>query len=411
MAVTSKKVKKPSETAKSKVKSQDKSKVKKAAHDSCGAGCACSGHKPAGKEKINIGVFFGGRSSEHEVSLISAKSIIAAIDTKKYNIIPVGITKQGNFVYLKGSMEPAEIIKKGVHAVFISQPNVSHNLWIIDEKEEGAIEALHIDIAFPVLHGPFGEDGKTQALFEMAEIPYVGAEVLGSACAMDKIAMKNLFMAYELPIVNFAHFTAHDYLNDKKEILGAVKKSLEPPYFVKPANLGSSVGITKVDKASGLEAAIEKALQYDYKVIVEQGHKVREIEVAIMGNFELMVAEPGEVLPAADFYDYNDKYKNGKARFNIPAKLPKKKLDEAKDLAIAAYRAVDAKGFSRVDLFLDEKSGEFLVNEINTIPGFTSISMFPKMFEASGVSYKQIVEHLIDYAIELFDYKCRLKVD
>jgi D-alanine-D-alanine ligase len=217
-------------------------------------------------------------------------------------------------------------------------------------------------------------------------------------------------MAYELPIVNFAHFTVHDYKTDKKAILDSIKKSLSPPYFVKPANLGSSVGITKVSKNSLLEAAIETALKYDYKVIVEQGHEVREIEVAIMGNFELMVAEPGEVMPDGDFYDYNDKYKNGKAKFAIPAKLPKKTLEDVKELAIDAYRAVDAKGFSRVDMFVDKKTGEIFVNEINTIPGFTSISMFPKMFEASGVSYKKIVAHLLDYAVELFDYKCRLKV-
>ncbi|EKD69719.1 MAG: hypothetical protein ACD_47C00024G0006 [uncultured bacterium] len=406
MAVTSKKTKKPTAAAKNKTKKTDHG------HDSCGPACSCSAppKKGALKEKINLGVFFGGRSSEHEVSLVSAKSIIDSIDTKKYNIIPIGITKHGNFVYLKGSTDPAEIVKKGVHAVFIAQPGVSHNLWIIDENKEGEIEALSIDIAFPVLHGPFGEDGKIQALFEMAEIPYVGSDVLGSACAMDKVAMKNLFMAYELPIVNFAHFTVHDYKTDKKAILDSIKKALAPPYFVKPANLGSSVGITKVSKNSALEAAIETALSYDYKVIVEQGHEVREIEVAIMGNFELMVAEPGEVMPDADFYDYNDKYKSGKAKFSIPAKLPKKTLEEVKELAIDAYRAVDAKGFSRVDMFVDKKTGEIFVNEINTIPGFTSISMFPKMFEASGVSYKKIVGHLLDYAVELFDYKCRLKV-
>lgn len=404
MAVSTKKTSKSSAAAKGAKKSTAAgAKKHSAGHD----GCGCSAR---GGGKINLGVFFGGRSSEHEVSLVSAKSIIESIDTKKYNVVPVGITKQGNFVYLKGSMEPAEIVKKGVHAVFIAQPGVSHNLWIIDERKEGEVEALSIDIAFPVLHGPFGEDGKVQALFEMAGIPYVGSEVLGSACAMDKIAMKNLFMAYELPIVNFAHFTAHDYKSDRKAILDSIKKSMEPPYFVKPANLGSSVGITKVKKASDLAAAIETALAYDYKVIVEQGHDVREIEVAIMGNFELMVAEPGEVMPAADFYDYKDKYKNGKAKFAIPAKLPKKTLDKVKDIAIAAYRAVDAKGFSRVDLFVDKKTGEIFVNEINTIPGFTSISMFPKMFEASGVSYKKIVSHLLDYAVELFDYKCGLKV-
>lgn len=341
---------------------------------------------------------------------MSAKTIIDAIDKDKYNVIPVGITKNGNMVYLKNSLDPVKIIKNGVHAIFIAQPDVSHNLWIIDENNKGGIEAINIEIAFPVLHGPFGEDGKVQALFEMAAIPYVGSEVLGSAAAMDKSIMKSLFMSYDLPIVNFVHFTGHDYKHNKKEVINTIKSSLQLPYFVKPANLGSSVGITKVNKITALEAAIKTAGQYDNKIIVEQGHEVREIEVSVMGNYELIAAEPGEVIPAADFYDYNDKYKTGKAKFNIPAKLPKQQLEDIKELALAAYRAVDAKGFARVDMFVDKKTQEIYVNEINTIPGFTSISMFPKMFEASGMTYKQIVEKLIEYAIELFEAKCALKV-
>ena len=373
-------------------------------------GCSCSSHPPKKMQKINIGVFFGGRSSEHEVSLVSAKSIIDALDRKKYNIIPVGINKNGNFVYLEGSYEPEEIMKKGTHAIFISQPNINYNLWVMDKKQESVIDLLSIDLAIPVLHGPYGEDGKIQALFEMADIPYVGSDVLGSACGMDKIAMKNLFISYDLPIVNFAHFTFHDYMSDKKAILDSIKKSLVPPFFVKPANLGSSVGISRVTKVSDLNGAIENALKYDYKVVVEQGMDVREIEVAIMGNFDLMIADPGEVLPAAEFYDYDDKYKNGKTKFEIPAKLSKKQAEEIKELAVAAYRAIDAKGFARVDLFIDKKTGEAFVNEINTIPGFTSISMFPKMFEKSGVSYNEILEHLIDFAIEIYDYKCGLEI-
>lgn len=383
--------------------------TKKSEAASCGC---CSSHDnrfSCGGEKINLGVFFGGRSSEHEVSLVSAKAIIEAIDKDKYNVIPVGITKDGNMVYLKDSFDPAEIIKNGVHAIFVAQPDVSHNLWIIDENNISGIEVISIEIAFPVLHGPFGEDGKIQALFEMAAIPYVGSEVLGSAVAMDKSIMKNLFISHNLPVVNFVYFNAFDYNNGKKQIINTIKNSLQLPYFVKPANLGSSVGITKVVKAAALEPAIETAMQYDNKIIVEQGHDVREIEVAVMGNFELEVAEPGEVIPAADFYDYNDKYKAGKARFDIPAKLPKKQLFDIKQLAVEAYQAVDAKGFARVDMFVDKKTQEIYVNEINTIPGFTPISMFPKMFEASAVSYRQIVEKLIKYAIELFEAKCALK--
>jgi D-alanine-D-alanine ligase len=388
----------------------NKNRVEKTGAASCGCCSSHDNHSVCGEEKINLGVFFGGRSSEHEVSLVSAKNIIEAIDKDKYNVIPVGITKNGNMVYLKNSLDPVEIIKNGVHAIFIAQPDVSHNLWIIDDNNKGGIEVINIEIAFPVLHGPFGEDGKVQALFEMAAIPYIGSEVLGSAAAMDKTIMKSLFMSYDLPIVNFVHFTVYDYKHNKKEVVNAIKSSLQLPYFVKPANLGSSVGITKVTKITGLEAAIKTAGQYDNKIIVEQGHDVREIEVAVMGNFELEAAEPGEVIPAAEFYDYNDKYKAGKAKFCIPAKLPKEQLEDIKELALAAYRAVDAKGFARVDMFVDKKTQEIYVNEINTIPGFTSISMFPKMFEASGMSYGQIVEKLIGYAIELFEAKCALKV-
>lgn len=390
--------------------SAKKNRVEKSGAASCSCCSSHDNHAGCGEEKINLGVFFGGRSSEHEVSLVSAKTIIDSIDKDKYNVIPVGITKNGNMVYLKDSLDPVEIIKNGVHAIFIAQPDVSHNLWIIDENNQGGIEVINIEIAFPVLHGPFGEDGKVQALFEMAAIPYVGSEVLGSAAAMDKSIMKSLFMSYDLPIVNFVYFTNHDYKHNKKEVINTIKSSLQLPYFVKPANLGSSVGITKVGKVTELEAAIKTAAQYDNKIIVEQGHEVREIEVAVMGNFELTAAEPGEVIPAADFYDYNDKYKAGKAKFNIPAKLPKQQLEDIKELALAAYRAVDAKGFARVDMFVDKKTQEIFVNEINTIPGFTSISMFPKMFEASGMTYKQIVEKLIEYAIELFEAKCALKV-
>ncbi len=386
--------------------------IKKDKKSSVFSDCDCASHsnkEVCGDEKINIGIFFGGRSSEHEVSLVSAKSIIEAINKDKYNIIPVGITKNGNFTYLKDSLEPAEIIKNGVHAIFITQPGVSHNLWIIDESNKGAIEAFNIDIAFPVLHGPFGEDGKVQALFEMAAIPYVGSEVLGSAAAMDKVIMKNLFVAQNLPVVDFVYFTAHDYINNKKDIILNINKTFTPPYFVKPANLGSSVGITKVTDGSRLKAAIEYACEYDNKIIIERGHEVREIEVAVMGNYELIAAEPGEIIPAGDFYDYNDKYKNGKAGLCIPAKITKKQTEDIKNLAFEAYRAVDAKGFARVDMFIDKKTKKIYVNEINTIPGFTSISMFPKMFEASGVRYKQIVEMLINYAIELYEGKYALK--
>ena len=360
--------------------------------------------------KTNIGIFFGGRSSEHEVSLISAKSIIDAIDKKKYNVIPIGINKNGNFFYLEGSMEPAEIINHGKPALFVAQPNINYNLWILDNEENAVVDAFNIDIAFPVLHGPYGEDGKIQGLFEMANIPYVGSDVLGSACGMDKAIMKNLFTNHNLPTANYAYFTKFDFENSKSTILDTIRAAIKPPYFVKPANLGSSVGISKVEKFAGLTKAIEKALKYDYKIIVEEGLNAREIEVAVIGNFDFIAAEPGEVLPAADFYDYDDKYKNGKTKFVIPAKLSKEKAEEIKEMAVTAYESVGAKGFARVDMFLEKNTDIVYVNEINTIPGFTAISMFPKMFEKSGVKYSDLVDILIGYAVELHDLKKTLVV-
>lgn len=401
-----------------KAKTAKKTVVKNAASKKSGtkgakaspaAGKSVAKAKPQAK-KTRIGVFFGGRSSEHEVSLVSAKAVMNAIDRKKYEVVPVGITKDGNLKYLAGSNEPAEILKKGHYAIFVAQPNIDCNLWIMDNEKGAIIDALAIDLAFPVLHGPYGEDGKIQGMFEMAGIPYVGSDVLGSACGMDKTIMKNLFVNHNLPTPNYAYFTRHDFKENRAIILETIKNAIKAPYFVKPANLGSSVGISKVPKFAGIEKAIAKALEYDYKVIVEEGVDAREIEVAIVGNFEFHAAEPGEIVPAAEFYDYDDKYKNGKTKFHIPAKLSKEKLEQAKELAVAAYEAVCARGFARVDLFLDKKSGEFMVNEINTIPGFTSISMFPKMFESQGLSYAELVDVLIGYAVEMHETKKALKV-
>lgn len=311
---------KKNETLKSSAKSASKTsktskKTEKHEHSHCGCGC--------GSEKLTVGVFFGGRSSEHEVSLVSAKSILNAINRKNYNVIPIGITKDGNFKYLKNSEEPAEIIKKGNTAIFIPQPKFEQNLWIMNDKNNEIEDILKIDIAFPVLHGPYGEDGKIQGLFEMANIAYVGSDVLGSACGMDKTVMKNLFVSQSLPTPNYMYFESVDFEKHSESIISTIKEIIPAPWFVKPANLGSSVGISKVEKPAGLKKAINEALKYDYKVIVEQGINAREIEVAIMGNFDLEIASPGEVIPKAAFYDYNDKYKNGKAEFEIPVKLLK----------------------------------------------------------------------------------------
>lgn len=312
--------------------------------------------------KLKVAVLCGGRSGEHEVSLRSAEAIIAAMDRSKYDVQRVLITKEGHW-------EPRPIV-----------------------PEPGANP--DIDVVFPIVHGTFGEDGTLQGLLEFAGIPYVGPGVLASAAAMDKEIQKRLCAERGLPVVDYVVA----YRGESN--LEAICQRLPFPVFVKPANLGSSVGISKAKNREELKAALEIAGKFDRKIVVERGVTGREFECAVLGNREPIAATPCEILPSKDFYDYEDKYVLGKSQAVLPVDITPEQSQEIQRLALAAYRAVDCEGLSRVDFFLEAATGKFLINEINTLPGFTSVSMFPKMWEASGLAYPQLIDRLIELALE-----------
>lgn len=369
------------------------------------------------KKKLRIGILFGGRSGEHEVSLLSANSILKAIDRTKYEVVPIGITKQGKWVtsgeaqhLLEGSTKPAPVLKKQAARTGAIQLNASADL----AHQSGPL-AQSLDVIFPVLHGTFGEDGTIQGLFELADIAYVGSGVLGSATGMDKSAMKQLFAAAGLPQTPHINLLRSDWTTDPKRCTKLIEKNLDYPVFVKPANLGSSVGISKVHNRSELAAALNLASTFDRKLIVEQGvggpgAKPRELEVAVLGNDSPTASVVGEIVPGAEFYDYDAKYHSDASVPIIPAQLSKSESKQIREMAIAAFRACDCAGLARVDFLMEpaknpkngkkSKSPRIYLNEINTLPGFTSISMYPKLWEATGLPYKQLINRLIDLAVE-----------
>ena len=344
---------------------------------------------------------FGGRSGEHEISLRSADSIIRALDPAKYECVPIAITKSGKWLTSSDATRllPGAVIEAAdTHVAILGDPTET-GLQHLDGS--GAPER-RLDVVFPVLHGTFGEDGTIQGLLEMAGIPYVGCGVLASAAGMDKVIMKQLFREAELPIVGYTSLLRTRFEQDSESELNRVIEAVGFPCFVKPANLGSSVGISKARDRKSLKEGITVASRYDRKIIVEEGVDAREIEVSVLGNDSPEASLPGEIIPqSAEFYDYKAKYldDNG-ARLEIPAKLPHAIVNELQDLAVKAFKAIDGSGLARVDFFILKDSGKILVNEINTMPGFTSISMYPKLWEASGVSYSELVDRLIALAIE-----------
>jgi D-alanine-D-alanine ligase len=347
-------------------------------------------------KKIRVGVIFGGRSGEHEVSLRSAESILKSIDRSKYEVVPIGITHEGRWLSSKGALSllPAkDVIEKTLTAG-----------EAIALSAEPAAEGV-VDVVFPVLHGTYGEDGTIQGLLELANVPYVGAGVLGSAVGMDKDVMKRLLREAGLPIVDY-------WMLLKSGITRFVERqrdTLPYPVFVKPANLGSSVGITKVHGGDDLRAALEAAAAYDRKMVVEKGLDAREIEIAVLGNDEPVASVPGEIKPAREFYDYQAKYVTDDSELMIPAPLKPAEVEQAQRLAIAAFKVLECSGLARVDLFLERSSNKLYVNEINTLPGFTSISMYPKMWEASGIPYSELIDRLIALALERHAEKNKLK--
>jgi len=354
------------------------------------------------KKKLRVGILFGGKSGEHEVSLRSARSILAAIDRKKYDVVELGITPQGR--WLQG----------GAAQKLIGGPITASSetgLSLVEAAAEPGTKT-GLDVVFPVLHGTFGEDGTIQGLFELADIAYVGSGVLGSAAGMDKDAMKRLFAAAGLPMTPHVTVLRGEWKADPKKWTRAIEKALKYPVFVKPANLGSSVGISKVKKRADLAAAIELAGKLDRKIVIEQGVggtgvKPRELEVAVLGNDAPEVSVVGEIVPAKEFYDYEAKYELSgpdESVCIIPAKLKKNEAEKIRKMAVAAFRACDCAGLARVDFLMAPaakgKPAQIVLNEINTMPGFTSISMYPKLWAASGVPYRKLIDRLIELALE-----------
>ncbi len=360
-------------------------------------------------KKLRVGVIFGGRSGEHEVSLRSAESIINALDREKYEVVPIAITLQGKWLASSEvtNLLPSAVIENADQHVAIFGDPTEKGLARLDAGRADKRDKL--DVIFPVLHGTYGEDGTIQGLLEMADVPYVGCGVLGSAAGMDKVVMKRLFREAGLPIVEFTHFLRTQWEADPLLVEARVAEAIGFPCFVKPANLGSSVGISKATDAKTLNEAIALAAKYDRKIVVERGVDAREIEVSVLGNDQPVASLPGEIIPqSADFYDYQAKYihANG-ARLMIPAELSEEQTAEIQRLAIEAFQAIDGAGLGRVDFFLERDTGKLLLNEINTMPGFTSISMYPKLWEASGIGYKDLIDRLIELAFDRHREKSR----
>ncbi len=368
----------------------------------------------ANKKKRRIGLVFGGRSGEHEVSLASATSVMANVDSDKYEVVPIGITKEG--AWLLG-IEPARLIaaeqsvsegggaEETTAVTLTSDPRLRRLIPL--EGSQPLEENGALDIIFPVLHGTYGEDGTLQGLLEMANVPYVGCGVLGAALGMDKEKMKMVFQSVGLPSVDYLVYRRNEWERSPERIMDAIEQRLGYPCFVKPVNLGSSVGISKAHERGELEDAIHVAAQYDRKVIIERGINCRELECSVLGNDEPIASVVGEVIASNEFYDYNAKYLDNKSQVIIPADIPQASAEEVRRQAIAAFLALDLSGLARVDFFLEKESGRIYINEVNTMPGFTQISMYPKLWEASGLSYAQLLDRLIELAIERHEDKQR----
>jgi D-alanine-D-alanine ligase len=396
-------------------------------------------------KKLRVGILFGGRSGEHEVSLLSAASVLHAIDKNKYEVVPIGITKDGRWLtaehaenLLQGKIvlesrqlragdpdtTPAAAVLARGEAVIVPPEPVHRQSGLVPFQSDAALtrrasdRAINVDVIFPVLHGTFGEDGTIQGLLELADIAYVGAGVLGSAAGMDKDVMKSLFIAAGIPIVKHVTILRGAWETEPKKIQKLVESKLNYPVFVKPANLGSSVGISKARNRTELGPAIEEAAKFDRKIVIEQGvggkkKKAREIECSVLGNDEPSASVPGEIVPGKEFYDYTAKYLDEGSQLIIPAKLSKADTKRVQELAIAAFKAVDCSGLARVDFLMEpdsqtksgKKSGKIYLNEINTMPGFTAISMYPKLWAASGLAYADLIDRLIQLGIERHEDK------
>jgi D-alanine-D-alanine ligase len=401
-------------------------------------------------KRLRVGVIYGGRSGEHEVSLASAAAVFANLDRAKYEPVPIRVDKDGRWTIADRpptAMSAAETIEharlEASHAVghHVSTPNPTHThghtphhrnareVYLVahpseetilsidrkqgrgtDDEAHALVTGMGLDVMFPVLHGPYGEDGTVQGLLELANLPYVGCGVLASAVGMDKAMMKVVFVARGLPIVNHVVVLRRDWLADPQKVESAVSSRLKYPVFVKPANLGSSVGISKVKRPEDLRAAIDLAAEYDRKIVIEEGvPSARELECAVLGNDDPEVSVAGEVIPSREFYDYEAKYLDEGSRTIIPADLPEGLANEVRQLARDAFVAIDGAGLARVDFLLDRERGRLYVNEVNTLPGFTTISMYAKLWAATGVDYPQLLERLVQLAVDRHTEKQQLR--
>lgn len=364
-------------------------------------------------KKLRLGVIFGGQSGEHEVSIRSAASVIDAIDRQKYDVVPIAISREGKWLSPAAAYqllpENAQsllptTIASGYQGAVAILGDPSHSGLLSFEQSGSTLTSQQLDVVFPVLHGPFGEDGTLQGLLEMANVPYVGCGVLASACGMDKVAMKLLFLQAGLPMCKYVWFLRTQWESDRAKIMQTIKRKLGLPCFVKPANLGSSVGVSRADDKKSLEQAVALAAQYDRKIVVEEAVDAREIECAVIGNNEPKASLPGEYViydKAASFLDYTEKYtKTGRVEFVVPAPIPKTLSTKIQKMAIQAFQSIDGAGLARVDFFLTRGSKQLLINELNTMPGLTEVSGYPKMWAASGLSYKRMLDVLVELALE-----------
>jgi D-alanine-D-alanine ligase len=370
--------------------------------------------------KIRVGVLFGGQSGEHEVSLVSARAVIDGLDREKYEVVPIGITKQGRWLAggdplaALAALADPQLLPAGAELKIeheelkeseIAEPetsDVTNTMLVATPNAQFSMlnAQFSIDVVFPVLHGPMGEDGTVQGLFELAGVPYVGCGVLAAAVGMDKAMMKAAFAAAGLPILPWLLVGRADWRRAGPQVVERIEAAIPYPLFVKPANMGSSVGVTKAIGRETLERGLDEAARYDRRIVVEQGISAREIEISVLGNEEVAASMPGEVVPSNEWYDYQAKYLAGESQILIPAPIAPELAEQVRELAVRAFKALDGAGLARVDFLLDRESGTLYLNELNTMPGFTPISMYAKMWEASGLPYSALLDRLVELALE-----------
>ena len=352
------------------------------------------------ENKLHVAVLFGGRSGEHDVSLMSARSVLSVLDPEKYEVTQIGITHEGQWLTGEDVLDKFEQNNLSeLERVMVSPDPSGKGLYVIRDAQ--SVKLTEVDVFFPVLHGTFGEDGTLQGLFELADVAYIGAGVVGSAVGMDKGVFKDVMIANDIPTVDTMVVLRADVENNMLAIIEEAERLSEYPLFTKPANLGSSVGVTKCSNRSDLQEGLMEAASFDRRVLIQKGiRNAREIEVSVLGNDEPVASVPGEVLPSREFYSYESKYIDGTSGLLIPANLPADVAEKICDYAVRAYKAIDCAGMARVDFFVEKDTNRIHLNELNTIPGFTKISMYPKLWEASGLPYNQLVDRLIELAMQ-----------